>query len=115
MWTGHLTEEEMLHEHPLELADIKAGVAGRVPPTPEIRRRRQVYYPIAAVVAAVLLFAVYGFVTGRRDSHHNGAALTCHRAGVCPANSNSFAADADAAAIANPGPNLGGDIRDGEP
>ena len=29
MWTGQLTEEEMLHEHPLELADIKAGLARR--------------------------------------------------------------------------------------
>src|SRR5574337_1198061 len=29
MWTGSLTEEEMLHEHPLELADLKAGVAER--------------------------------------------------------------------------------------
>ena len=64
MWTGHLTEEEMLHEHPLELADIKAGTVGQPPPTPEIRRRRLVYYPIAAIVAAVLLFAVYGFVRG---------------------------------------------------
>jgi cytochrome b subunit of formate dehydrogenase len=68
MWTGELTEREMLHEHPLELADIKAGVAGQVPPTPEIRRRRQVYYPIAAVVAAVLLFAVYGFVRGEETA-----------------------------------------------
>ena len=64
MWTGHLTEEDMLHEHPLELADIKAGTVGQLPPTPEIRRRRLVYYPIAAIVAAVLLFAVYGFVRG---------------------------------------------------
>lgn len=68
MWTGQLTEQEMLHEHPLELADIKAGVAGRVPPEPEIRRRRRVYYPIAAVVAAVLLFAVYGFVRGEETA-----------------------------------------------
>jgi thiosulfate reductase cytochrome b subunit/mono/diheme cytochrome c family protein len=68
MWTGHMTEEEMLHEHPLELADIKAGVAGQVPPSPELRRRRQVYYPIAAVVAAVLLFAVYGFVRGEETA-----------------------------------------------
>ena len=53
----------MLHEHPLELADIKAGVAERLPPTALRSARRQlVYYPIAAVVAAGLLFAVYGFV-----------------------------------------------------
>ena len=29
MYTGYLSEEEMLDEHPLELADIKAGVSGR--------------------------------------------------------------------------------------
>ncbi len=29
MWTGKQTEEEMLHEHPIELADIKAGLAER--------------------------------------------------------------------------------------
>src|SRR5574339_1271315 len=29
MFTGKMTEEEMLHEHPLELADIKAGMAER--------------------------------------------------------------------------------------
>ena len=29
MWTGKMSEEEMLHEHPLELADIKAGIADR--------------------------------------------------------------------------------------
>src|SRR3990172_12477891 len=31
MWTGTQTEGEMLHEHPLELADIKAGIADRRP------------------------------------------------------------------------------------
>jgi cytochrome b subunit of formate dehydrogenase/mono/diheme cytochrome c family protein len=68
MWTGHLTEGEMLHEHPLELADIKAGVAGRRPPGPVVRARRLVYYPLAVVVAAVLLFAVYGFVRGEETA-----------------------------------------------
>jgi cytochrome b subunit of formate dehydrogenase/mono/diheme cytochrome c family protein len=61
MWTGKLTEEEMLHEHPLELADIKAG-AEQVPPPGVVRKRRLIYYPIAVLVAGSLLFAVYGFV-----------------------------------------------------
>ncbi len=29
MFTGKISEEEMLDEHPLELADIKAGIANR--------------------------------------------------------------------------------------
>jgi cytochrome b subunit of formate dehydrogenase len=61
MWTGRLTEEEMLHEHPLELADIKAG-AESFPPAAVVRSRQLIYYPIAALVAGGLLFAIYGFV-----------------------------------------------------
>jgi len=62
MWTGELSEEEMLHEHPLELADIKAGIANR-PVAPEVLRNRQmIYYPIAGVLTAVMLAGVYGFV-----------------------------------------------------
>jgi len=62
MFTGKQTEEEMLHEHPLELADIKAGLAER-PLDPIIRRKRQtIYFPVAAVLAAVMLFGVYGFI-----------------------------------------------------
>ena len=62
MFTGKQTEEEMLHEHPLELADIKAGLAER-PLDPITRRKRQtIYFPVAAVLAAVMLFGVYGFI-----------------------------------------------------
>ncbi|HEY5984538.1 MAG TPA: cytochrome b/b6 domain-containing protein [Anaerolineales bacterium] len=68
MWTGKLSEEEMLHEHPLELADIKAGAAGQMPPAKELRRRQLIYYPIAVVVAAGLLFAVYGFISGEQTA-----------------------------------------------
>ncbi len=68
MWTGRLTEEEMLHEHPLELADIKAGMDSRVSDAAALRTRRTIYYPVAAVVSAVLLFAVYGFVNGEQTA-----------------------------------------------
>lgn len=68
MWTGKITEEEMLDEHPLELADIKAGLAGRMPPPEVIRARRRIYYPVAGVVAIVLLLAVYGFVRGEQTA-----------------------------------------------
>lgn len=68
MWTGRLDEDEMLHEHPLELADIKAGMSGSDPDAVVLRRRRLFYYPVAAVVSLVLLFGVYEFVGGERTS-----------------------------------------------
>jgi cytochrome b subunit of formate dehydrogenase/mono/diheme cytochrome c family protein len=62
MWTGKISEEEMLHEHPLELADIKAGIANR-PVKPEaLRKRQMIYYPLAGILMAVMLAGVYGFV-----------------------------------------------------
>lgn len=62
MWTGKMSEKEMLHEHPLELADIKAGIANR-PLSPEaLRKRKMIYYPIAGVLTVVMLAGVYGFV-----------------------------------------------------
>jgi formate dehydrogenase gamma subunit len=62
MINGHVDEQEMLEEHPLELADIKAGAKIRV--APEIlRKRRRIYFPIYAVLAAVMLAGVYAFVT----------------------------------------------------
>ncbi len=63
MWTGKLTEEEMLEEHPLELADIKAGVKSQRPDPTTLRRRQRWYFPIAALLSVVLLAAVYGFVS----------------------------------------------------
>jgi hypothetical protein len=68
MWTGRLTEEEMLHEHPLELADIKAGVARQASDAATLRKRQMIYYPIAAVVGIVMLFAVYGFISGEQTA-----------------------------------------------
>jgi hypothetical protein len=62
MWTGEMSEEEMLHEHPLELADIKAGIANRTV-TPEVlRKRKMIYYPVAGVLTVIMLAGVYGFV-----------------------------------------------------
>jgi cytochrome b subunit of formate dehydrogenase len=63
MYNGYLTEEEMLEEHPLELADIKAGTAS--PPVTQqgLAQRARLYLPSFAVIAAVLLIGVYYFVT----------------------------------------------------
>ena len=63
MWTGKMTEEEMLHEHPLELADIKAGIHDQKPDTVVLKKRRTIYYPVAAIVSVVLLGGIYAFVT----------------------------------------------------
>jgi cytochrome b subunit of formate dehydrogenase len=68
MWTGRLTEDELLHEHPLELADIKAGIADRRPQPKTLRARQLIYYPVAGVIALGMLFAVYGFVGGEQTA-----------------------------------------------
>jgi formate dehydrogenase gamma subunit len=63
MFTGHLNEDEMIEEHPLELADIKAGLAERQVDPRAVARRRRIFLPIYAVVAVLLLAGVYAFVT----------------------------------------------------
>lgn len=68
MFTGKLSEKEMLHEHPIELADIKAGIAER-PVDPKVLRKRQViYWPIAGVLSLLMLVATYLFVFGERTA-----------------------------------------------
>lgn len=62
MWTGKLTEQEMLHEHPLELADIKAGIANRTPDEATIRKRQKIYFPIASILTLGMLAGIYGFI-----------------------------------------------------
>jgi cytochrome b subunit of formate dehydrogenase/mono/diheme cytochrome c family protein len=68
MWTGKMSEEEMLHEHPLELADIKAGIAERPVEPVTLRKRQQMYLPIAAVIAILLVGGVYGFVNAEQTA-----------------------------------------------
>ncbi len=63
MFTGHLSEEEMLEDHPLELADLKAGIREQ-PINPRVlRHRRRVFFPIYTVVAAFMLVGIYFFTT----------------------------------------------------
>lgn len=68
MWTGKMTEEEMLHEHPLELADIKAGVAEHPVDPATLRKRQIVYFPLAAVLAVGMLGGIYGFVNAEQTA-----------------------------------------------
>lgn len=63
MFTGRMTEAEMLEDHPRELADIKAGVADRPADPAQVAQRQRRYVPVAAVLAAALLFFIYQFVT----------------------------------------------------
>jgi cytochrome b subunit of formate dehydrogenase len=63
MFTGYLTEKEMLEDHPLELADIKAGVGDPQPPPEVIARRRNIFFPIYGLIAVVLVFLIYQFAT----------------------------------------------------
>jgi cytochrome b subunit of formate dehydrogenase len=62
MFNGKMTEKDMLHEHPLELADIKAGIADRRPDAATLRKRQMIYYPIAAILTLGMLGGIYGFI-----------------------------------------------------
>jgi formate dehydrogenase gamma subunit len=68
MFTGQLTEEEMVDEHPLELADIKAGLAERPVDPKALARRKRIFYPVYGVVAAALLVGIFTFVTGEHTA-----------------------------------------------
>jgi formate dehydrogenase gamma subunit len=63
MFTGYIGEQEMLHEHPLELADIKAGVSDRPVSAQQVARRKRTFWPVYGIIAALLLFGIYQFVT----------------------------------------------------
>jgi hypothetical protein len=61
MFTGSLTRQEMEHEHPGELVQIESG-GGFQPPSPQLlQRRKKIFYPIAAVIAAVMALGAYFF------------------------------------------------------
>ena len=63
MFSGTMTEEEMRHEHPLELEDIQAG---RLPPSPDPEARRERlrrFAPVAATTLLALLVGLWVFVT----------------------------------------------------
>ncbi len=63
MFTGSLNREQMEDEHPLELADIKAGL-GQPRVTPEEKRKHQRrFWPVYIILAAVMLVGIYLFIT----------------------------------------------------
>ncbi len=68
IWNGKLTEEEMVHDHPLELEQIQAGNAQPVVSPQNLARRRKVYYPVAGIVTVVLVVATFYFVTFEKSA-----------------------------------------------
>lgn len=63
MFTGYLTEEEMVEEHPKALADRKAGIAERPVDPQALQRRRRIYLPLYGVIAVALVIGIYLFAT----------------------------------------------------
>jgi cytochrome b subunit of formate dehydrogenase len=63
MWTGEMTEDEMEHEHPLDLEKIKAATGEPAVDAALLARRQKVFTPVAAIVAVLLLAWIYWFVT----------------------------------------------------
>lgn len=62
MFHGKMTEEEMEDEHPRSLAEIKAGKVEPRPDPATIRRRRLIFFPAFAALAAAMIAGVYFFV-----------------------------------------------------
>ncbi|MBP7687239.1 MAG: hypothetical protein KA765_05005, partial [Thermoflexales bacterium] len=63
MFTGQMTREEMQHEHPAELVLIEAGKATKPIVPAVLKKRQQVFYPIATVIVVVSGFLLFQFVT----------------------------------------------------
>ncbi len=62
MFTGKLSREEMLHEHPAELAAIESGKHEvQIAPT-VLRKRQMIYFPLAFVLVAAFSVGFYYFV-----------------------------------------------------
>lgn len=63
IFTGYISRELMLQDHPLELAAIEAGERVRRPPPDEQRRRQRVFLPACGTLAMVMLAGIWLFVT----------------------------------------------------
>lgn len=63
IFSGHLSREQMQHEHAAELEELESGRMPP-PPPPEVKlRRERIFVPIASITTAVGLVSLYGFVT----------------------------------------------------
>lgn len=61
MFSGKLSEEEMAHEHAMELEQIEAGTARK--PAPGESRRARIFVPIAVVITLAIFYGLYIFAT----------------------------------------------------
>ncbi len=71
MFNGKISEEEMAHEHPAELEQIKAGKADELPPPDVLRRRKRIFFPVAIVLALIFGLGLYRLRHDRVNRHHN--------------------------------------------
>jgi hypothetical protein len=62
MFTGRMSQTEMEHEHPAELAQIEAGKRAEPIPPAVLRKRQYLYAPIAIVILAAFSYGLYYFV-----------------------------------------------------
>jgi len=63
MFTGKMSQEEMRHEHPAELAAIERGQAWERPPAAVIRSRQRIFFPVALVLTVVMSYGLIKFIT----------------------------------------------------
>ncbi len=63
MFTGKLNHEEMEEEHPAELALIESGKQAALPTPQVLRKRQQIFFPVAIVMAGVFSFGIWRFIT----------------------------------------------------
>ncbi len=63
IFTGKMSEEELAHEHPLELERLRAGRVEERPPARVLRRRAALYVPIATLLLLFSVWGLYTFVT----------------------------------------------------
>jgi cytochrome b subunit of formate dehydrogenase/mono/diheme cytochrome c family protein len=63
IFTGKLTREEMLHEHPADLERIEAGIQPLQPTPEEMKKRMRIFLPGAILLTAAMLFGLFKFIT----------------------------------------------------
>lgn len=63
MFTGYLSEKEMREEHPIELANIKAGLKDHLMHPTILQKRRRTFFGAYSIIAVILLLTVYLFIS----------------------------------------------------
>jgi hypothetical protein len=109
MYNGKLSEEQMLHEHPLELADIKAGIDKPVTTAEGIARRSEFSSHIQCRGCGVDFWDRL-FHHLRRHRHRDCASFRSRRSGgLCPADTDASRRRSSPTPAAS-SPGLGGGI-----